>query len=174
MSSSLGLLFYLFFKIGAFSFGGGLAMLPIIFQSVSDYGLMSSSEFANLVAISQVTPGPMVVNAATYLGFNYAGLAGALIATLGVSIPSFAVVIIAVKFLDKFNDNRIVQGIMNGIRPATVGLIAAGVIFLAQEVQIAIVPLAICGITIIMSGVFKINPIIITIIMAVTGGLLCG
>ena len=83
-------------------------------------------------------------------------------------------VIIAVKFLDKFNDNRIVQGIMNGIRPATVGLIAAGVIFLAQEVQIAIVPLAICGITIIMSGVFKINPIIITIIMAVAGGLLCG
>lgn len=174
MIQSLCLMFYLFFKIGLFSFGGGLAMLPIIFQTVSSYGLMGSDEFANLVAISQVTPGPMVVNAATYLGFNYAGLAGAFIATLGVAIPSFAVVIVAVKFLSKFNDSKIVQGVMKGIRPATVGLIAAGVTFLAQEVQLAIVPIAICGATIIMSGYFKINPIIITVIMAIAGGLLCG
>lgn len=174
MLESLWLMFSLFFKIGAFSFGGGLAMLPIIFQSVSDYGLMNSADFANLVALSQVTPGPMVVNAATYLGFNYAGFAGAFTATLGVSIPSFAVVLLAVKFLDKFNENRIVQGVMKGIRPATVGLIAAGVIFLAQEVQISVVPIAIFGATVIMSGKFKINPIIITLVMAVAGGLLCG
>ncbi|MDQ9745184.1 chromate transporter, partial [Acinetobacter baumannii] len=72
--------------------------------------------------------------------------------------------------LSKFNDSKIVQGVMKGIRPATVGLIAAGVIFLAQEVQLAIVPIAICGATIIMSGYFKINPIIITVVMAIAGG----
>ena len=65
------------FRIGVFNFGGGLAMLPLIFQSVQDFGIMSSEEFSDLVALSQVTPGPIAVNAATYVGFNYAGIAGA-------------------------------------------------------------------------------------------------
>ena len=82
MTESLALLFILFFKIGAFSFGGGLAMLPVIFQTISEHGLMTAGEFANLVAISQVTPGPVVVNAATYVGFNVASFAGSLSATL--------------------------------------------------------------------------------------------
>lgn len=166
-------LFSLFFKIGAFSFGGGLAMLPIIFQSVAEYGLVTQGEFANLVAISQVTPGPMVVNAATFLGFKCSGIAGALAATLGVSVPSFAVVIAAVKFLDKYENSKIVNSTMKAIKPATVGLVAAGVIFLAKEVQIAAVPIGICIATVILSGKFKVNPIYITIAMALVGGFLC-
>lgn len=171
--SEILFLFSLFFKIGAFSFGGGLAMLPIIFQSVAEYGLVTQSEFANLVAISQVTPGPMVVNAATYLGFRCSGLAGALAATLGVSIPSFAVVIAFIKILKKYENSKIVNGVMKAIKPATVGLVAAGVIFLAKEVQIAAVPIGICIATIILSGKFKVNPIYITIVMALVGGFLC-
>ena len=80
-------LFTMFFRIGLFSFGGGLAMLPLIFQSVQDFGIMTSQEFSDLVALSQVTPGPVAVNAATYVGFNYSGLPGALTATLGVCLP---------------------------------------------------------------------------------------
>ena len=70
-------LFSMFFRIGLFSFGGGLAMLPLIFQSVQDFGFMSAEEFSDLVALSQVTPGPIAVNAATYVGFNYSGVLGA-------------------------------------------------------------------------------------------------
>ena len=75
-------LFSMFFRIGIFSFGGGLAMLPLIFQSVQDFGIMTSAEFSDLVALSQVTPGPIAVNAATFVGLNYDGLAGAAAATL--------------------------------------------------------------------------------------------
>ncbi|MEE1038833.1 MAG: chromate transporter [Eubacterium sp.] len=166
-------LFTLFFKIGAFSFGGGLAMLPIIFQSVAQYDLISQSDFANLVAISQVTPGPMVVNAATFLGYNCCGFTGAAAATLGVAVPSFAVVVLALHFLEKYKDNRVVDSVMKAIKPATVGLVAAGVIFLAKEVEVSLIPIGICIATVIMSGKFKINPIYIIIIMAVLGGLLC-
>ena len=86
-------LFVMFFRIGLFSFGGGLAMLPLIFQSVKDFGMMTASEFSDLVALSQVTPGPIAVNAATYVGFNGAGIPGALAATLGVALPSFILIL---------------------------------------------------------------------------------
>ena len=92
-------LFVMFFRIGLFSFGGGLAMLPLIFQSVKDFGMMTASEFSDLVALSQVTPGPIAVNAATYVGFNGAGIPGALAATLGVALPSFILILIVVQFL---------------------------------------------------------------------------
>ena len=93
-------LFTMFFRIGLFSFGGGLAMLPLIFQSVQDFGVMSAQEFSDLVALSQVTPGPVAVNAATYVGFNYSGFAGAAIATLGVCLPSFILMLLVMKFID--------------------------------------------------------------------------
>lgn len=99
-------LFTIFFKIGLFGFGGGLAMLPLIFQSVQTFGIMSSQEFSNLVALSQVTPGPMAVNAATYVGFNYAGIPGAMVATLGVCLPAFILMIIVFKFIQRFNDSK--------------------------------------------------------------------
>ena len=80
-------LFAAFFKIGLFSFGGGMAMLPIIYQSVQQFGFMSSEEFSNLVALSQVTPGPVAVNAATYVGLMYGGLPAAIVATIGICLP---------------------------------------------------------------------------------------
>jgi chromate transporter len=85
-------LFLIFFRIGIFGFGGGMAMLPLMFQGVSYFGLMTKEEFADLVAISQVTPGPIAVNAATYAGFSVSGVAGAFFATLGVAIPAFILV----------------------------------------------------------------------------------
>ena len=94
MMSKYWLMFSLFFKIGAFSFGGGLAMLPAIYQSVASYNLVNMAEFTNLVAISQATPGAMVINAATYIGMEYAGFMGALLATLGASIPSAGIVLL--------------------------------------------------------------------------------
>ena len=125
-------LFLAFFRIGVFSFGGGLAMLPLIFQTVQDFGYMSAEEFSNLVALSQITPGPVAVNAATFIGFSFAGLGGALCATFGVALPSFLLIITVIKFLDKFNNNKSIDAAFKGIRPATVGLIASAALFVGQ------------------------------------------
>nr|WP_315024785.1 chromate transporter [uncultured Aminipila sp.] len=129
-------LFFSFFRIGLFSFGGGLAMLPLIFQTVQQFGFMSSEEFSNLVALSQVTPGPVAVNAATFIGYNFAGLPGAICATLGVALPSYLLIITVIKFLDKFNENKGIEAAFAGIRPATVGLIAAASVFVGESALI--------------------------------------
>ncbi len=176
---SLFYLFAVFFRIGLFGFGGGIAMLPLIFQSVQDFGIMTHDEFSNLVALSQVTPGPIAVNAATYVGFQYAGVLGAAIATLGVSIPSFVLVLLVMKFVEKYNSSKVVQGIFEGIRPATVGLIGAAVIFVAQTVlvtgwEINWIPCVLCGITVVLAGRLKLSPIILVMAMGVIGAFVCG
>ncbi len=130
-------LFLMFARIGLFGFGGGYAMLPLIFQSVQTFGLMSGAEFADLVALSQITPGPIAVNAATYVGFKSAGFLGAAIATLGVALPSFVLILLVVKFLQKFKESSIIEGVFFGIRPATVGLIGAAAIFLGEAALLA-------------------------------------
>ena len=180
-------LFVMFFRIGLFSFGGGLAMLPLIFQSVKDFGMMTASEFSDLVALSQVTPGPIAVNAATYVGFNGAGIPGALAATLGVALPSFILILIVVQFLE----SRGIQGAFLGIRPVTVGLIAAAVLFVGETVLVNgpiisaklftegvsyfnVIPVMLCAATLLLSGVFKVKPITLMIVMGAAGALLCG
>ena len=180
-------LFVMFFRIGLFSFGGGLAMLPLIFQSVKDFGMMTASEFSDLVALSQVTPGPIAVNAATYVGFNGAGIPGALAATLGVALPSFILILIVVQF----QESRGIQGAFLGIRPVTVGLITAAVLFVGETVLVNgsiisaklftegvsyfnVIPVMLCAATLLLSGVFKVKPITLMIVMGAAGALLCG
>ena len=184
-------LFTIFFKIGLFGFGGGLAMLPLIFQSVQTFGIMSSQEFSNLVALSQVTPGPMAVNAATYVGFNYAGIPGAMVATLGVCLPAFILMIIVFKFIQRFNDSKGIQGAMTGIRPVTVALIGTAAIFVSETVLVKgpliseklfamgleyfnILPVCIFAVTVLLVGLFNMRPIRVMIIMGIAGALLCG
>lgn len=171
-------LFAAFFKIGVFGFGGGIAMLPLIFQTVKSFHLMSAAEFADLVAISQVTPGPIAVNAATFVGFHSAGVAGSLAATLGVVIPPFVIMLLALRFLDTYKESRIVQGVFAGIKPATIGLIASAVVFMAQTVLItgsavaaapSILFLAAFGVS--MTG--KVNPIYLILVMAAAGAVFC-
>lgn len=125
-------LFLVFFKIGLFSFGGGYAMIPLIQTEMENSGWLDSKEFADVVSISQMTPGPIGINAATYVGYRTAGIAGSVCATLGVFLPSFLLIMLAAAFFDKFKDNRIVNAIFLGIRPATIGLISVAVLFFAQ------------------------------------------
>jgi len=184
-------LFTMFFRIGLFGFGGGLAMLPLIFQSVQEFGIMTGEEFSNLVALSQVTPGPMAVNAATYVGFNYAGLPGALVATLGVCLPAFILMLIVYHFVKKFNDSRIVHGVLGGIRPVTVALIGAAVIFMSETVLVKgallsqkildsgidyfnLIPMEIFIVSMVLVAKFKMKPIRVMIVMGIVGALLCG
>ena len=123
-------LFAAFAKVGLLGFGGGLAIVRLIYDSIQPFMDMSREMFANIVAISQITPGPLAVNTATYVGYMAAGVGGAAVATLGVVIPEFIIMSVVVRMLHRFRDSRLVNGAMNGIRPATIGLIGAAAVTL--------------------------------------------
>ncbi len=179
-----------FLKIGLFGFGGGIAILPLIYQSVEKIGGMTPEDFSNLVGISQVTPGPVAVNAATFVGFHEGGFLGAALATIAVSLPGFILVIIAVHFLEKFKESKVLKGLFSGIRPATVGLIFTAMLMVASGTlymngtwteifkslpdSIHLLPCGIFLVTILLSGKFKLSPILIIIIMGVSGALMYG
>ncbi|HHX13806.1 MAG TPA: chromate transporter [Clostridiales bacterium] len=170
-------LFLIFFRIGLFSFGGGYAMLPLIYQSIQEFNLMDEEEFSNLVALSQVTPGPIAINAATYVGFQYAGIAGATVATIGVVAPSFILALLVLHFFVRFQESRGLQSVLGGIRPATIGLIGSAAVFLGQQgfwldQQISWPAIALAGIATLMYGRFKINPILLTLAAGAAGAFL--
>ena len=123
-------LFISFFKVGLLGFGGGLAIVRLIYDSVQPFIDMSREMFANIVAISQITPGPLAVNTATFVGYETAGIMGAAAATFGVILPAFIIVSIVCRMIQRFKDSRIVNGAVSGIRPATMGLIGAGAVTL--------------------------------------------
>lgn len=118
-------LFICFFKVGLLGFGGGLAIVRLIYDSIQPFLDMSQETFANIVAISQITPGPLAVNTATYTGYEAAGVGGSVAATFGVILPAFIIVSLACRTIQKFRDSKVVNGALAGIRPATMGLIAA-------------------------------------------------
>lgn len=123
-------LFWTFFTIGAFTFGGGYAMLPLIQEQVAArWGdVISSQAMIDFIAVSESTPGPFAVNMATYIGSQMGGVLGSVCATLGVIMPSFIIILIVAKCYDKFRESRIVKGCMSGLKPAVVGLIGNAVI----------------------------------------------
>ena len=135
------ILFLTFFKIGAFTFGGGYAMLPFIQQEVLKHQWVPESDLINFIAISESTPGPFAVNMATYIGSQVGGdygvwgsILGSACATLGVVVPSFIVILIVARFYEKYKQSRIVKGCMSGLKPAVVGLIGAAILSVVAEV----------------------------------------
>lgn len=127
-------LFRTFFKIGAFTFGGGYAMIPLIRSEVLFHGWMDAETLVNFVAVSESTPGPFAVNIATYVGSVTAGIPGAACATLGVVLPSFLVILIVARCFAAFQKSKFVSGCMTGLRPAVVGLIAAAALSVGRTV----------------------------------------
>ena len=122
-------LFWSFAQVGLFSFGGGMAAMPLIQSQVVDlHQWLTLTEFTDLVTIAEMTPGPIAVNAATFVGIRVAGLPGALIATFGCVLPSFLIVTLLAKVYFKFRSQPVFSGVLSGLRPAVVALIAcAGV-----------------------------------------------
>ena len=134
-------LFLTFFKIGAFTFGGGYAMLPLIQEEVLRHGWVAESDLINFIAVSESTPGPFAINMATYIGSQVGGeygvwgsIFGSACATLGVVFPSFIVILIVARFYEKYKQSRVVKGCMSGLKPAVVGLIGAAVLSVVAEV----------------------------------------
>ncbi len=118
-------LFYEFFKTGLFAVGGGLATLPFLYDMADRTGWFSSSQLADMLAVSESTPGPIGVNMATYVGFTIRGIPGALVATLGLVTPSVIVILIVAAFLKSFRDNRFVNAGFYGLRPASTAMVAS-------------------------------------------------
>lgn len=118
-------LFYEFFKTGLFAIGGGLATLPFLSEMGLKTGWFTEMELANMIAVSESTPGPIGVNMATYAGFTTGGILGSLIATIGLIMPSLIIIIIISKILNKFRDSQNVKNVFYGLRPASTALIAA-------------------------------------------------
>lgn len=127
-------LFWTFFKIGLFTFGGGYAMLPLIQKEVMAHNWISSDELVNFVAVSESTPGPFAVNMSTYIGSEMGGIFGSFCATLGVVLPSFIIILIVAKCYEKFKNSSIVKGCMSGLKPTVIGLIGSAVVSIALTV----------------------------------------
>ena len=119
------ILFIEFFKTGLFAIGGGLATLPFLYNLADNYDWFDRGMLANMIAISESTPGPIGVNMSTYAGFNAEGIVGGIVATTALVLPSLIIIIIISKFLGKFNDNKYVKNAFYGLRPAVTALIAS-------------------------------------------------
>ncbi len=178
-------IFISFFLIGLFSIGGGYAALPLIeHQVIEVHNWLSLSEFADLLTISQMTPGPIALNAATFVGTKVAGLPGAIIATLGCITPSCIIVLTLSYFYFKYKNLNSIQGILKGIRPAVVSLIAsAGLSIFALAVfkneninlfnfnidDINIVSVIIIVVSLFFLRKFKVNPMHIIVVTGIAG-----
>ncbi len=127
-------LFLTFLKIGAFTFGGGYAMLPFMKQEVLLNNWMSEEELLNFIAVAESTPGPVAINMATYIGMETGGLFGSFCATLGVVLPSFVIIMLVARFYEKYKNSFVVESCLKGIRPVVIGLMASAVITLGMGV----------------------------------------
>ena len=125
-------LFYEFAKVGLFTVGGGMASVPFLMVMSEKTGWFTQAQLLDMIAISESTPGPLGINMGTYVGFETAGIPGAIIATLGITLPTAALAIIVAKFLFGFKENKYVQGAFYGLRPASAGLIASAGVSVAM------------------------------------------
>jgi chromate transporter len=114
-----------FFKTGLLSIGGGLATLPFLYEMADKYPWFTRSQLSDMIAVSESTPGPMGVNMATYAGYSTAGIPGAVLATFSLVLPSILVILLVARFLEHFQNSVWVKRVLEGLRPASVGLIAA-------------------------------------------------
>ena len=123
--SKLAILFFEFFKTGLFAVGGGLATVPFLRDMGAAYGWLSEAELANIIAIAESTPGPIGVNAATYVGYLVCGIPGAVVATIGLVTPSVIIIVLIAKAIKKYYNSYLVQSLFKALRPAAIGLITA-------------------------------------------------
>ena len=173
-------LFVSYLKIGFFGFGGGYAMLSLIQNEIVEQrGWITVSQFADIVAISQMTPGPIAINSATYIGYTVAGFWGSVVATVAVCLPALTVMLALTKFFLKLKDNRYVHGVIVGMRPVVVGMIAAAallLIFPKEQADSSFIDIWswILFAATLYASYKKVNPILLILLSAVTGIVIYG
>lgn len=175
-------LFYTFFKIGLFGFGGGYAMLSMIQgEVVTRYGWLTAQEFTDIVAISQMTPGPIGINSATYVGYTTIAdcyILGSIIATFAVVLPSFLLMLTISKFFLKYQKHPSVEAVFSGLRPAVVGLLASAALVLMnsenfsspkEDIYSFVISCLIFLVTFIGTKKYKLNPIGMIVACGIAG-----
>ena len=164
-------LFISFFKIGLFGFGGGYAILSLIQHEIEIHGWMTPSEFTDVIAISQMTPGPIGINSATYVGYTASGtILGSIVATFAIVLPSFIIMITLVRFFFYLRGNKYMEYAFLGLRPAVIGLIgAAAVVLMTDENFIDYISFIIFGAVFILSLRGKIHPIYLIVMAGIAG-----
>jgi chromate transporter len=180
-------LFHTFVKFGFLSFGGGYAMLTMVISEARNFAI-TGAQIADLYALDMVVPGPISINAATYVGYLHRGMLGAIVATLGVSLPSFIMTAVLMRLFARYKHNDWLTDILSGIKPATVGLIAAAAIAIASEVlvnpgqdigRVFMDPVGVlcftCAVIFVLAVVlnirFKANPILLTVLAGIVGAI---
>ena len=160
-------LFWEFFKTGLFALGGGMATVPFLFDISAKTGWFTTSELANMIAVSESTPGPIGVNMATYVGYETAGLFGGIVATIGLAMPALIITVLIAKILTRIKDNPIVETVFKYLRPAVIGLILFALwqllplTFLGAEKNILILPVIAFAVLLFCLLKFKkIHPIV--------------
>jgi chromate transporter len=169
---SLWKIFTTFFKIGAFTIGGGLAMIPLIERDVVYRNKwLDTDDFVELLALSQATPGIMAMNIAVFVGYKTRGVKGSIVASLGSILPSFIIILLIAMVFTNFKDNEVVERIFKGIRPAVVALIAVPVIHLARTMKLTWITAMIPVAAVLLISVAHVSPVW-TIVLAAFGGIL--
>ncbi len=163
-------LFVSFLKVGAFAFGGGYAMIPLISEEVVTYrGWLEMEEFIDVIAISQGTPGPIAINSATFVGFKVAGVIGSITATLGVVLPSFVIMMVLGRLFLRYKEVPVVKHMLSGIRPVVVALILAAAFSVLPNSITGIIPAIVAAVVIIAIVVFDVDPILLLVLSGVMG-----
>ncbi len=153
-------LYWSFLKVGLFTIGGGYAMIPLMEAEVINvHGWLTASEFLDIIAVAEMTPGPISINAATFIGYTMAGVAGSLIATLGVISPSLVLLLLLSRILVKVIQNPKAANFLNGLRSALVALILLASFTLGQTAIIDLPTAIIFGLLLIASLVRQVNPL---------------
>lgn len=178
-------LIFAFFKIGLFAVGGGLATLPFIYQLSQDTGWYTSADIANMIAVSESTPGPIGVNMATFIGYLVAGLPGAVLVPLALVAPSIIICIAISKMLDKVKQSPLVQSIFETLRPASAGLILVAGFNMILTTYWADAPTTIAGwlspnwqlltlsaVLLFLLKKYKLHPVVL-ILLAALAGIVC-
>ena len=173
-------LFISYLKIGFFGFGGGYAMLSLIHSEVVVRNAwLTNGQFSDIVAISQMTPGPIAINSATYIGYEVAGVWGSVVATVAVCIPALTLMMLITRFYIRLRNNRFMAGAIAGMRPVVIGMIAAAALMLifpdSDEGRSFIDAWSwvIFSVTLLCSAL-KVNPIVLIVLSAVAGIVIYG
>ncbi len=167
-------LFISFFKIGLFGFGGGYAILSLIQHEIEQYGWMGQQEFVDMVAISQMTPGPIGINAATYVGYTVTGSVwGSVLTTFALILPSLIIMLILCRIYVRLRDNVYVAGTLKGLRYVVIGLIASAALLLMNgETFIDMWSYILFAGVFVGTLVFKLNPILLIVLSGIAGWVL--
>ncbi len=169
-------LIWAYLKIGLFGFGGGYAMLSLIQREVVDSGWITSQMFTDIVAISQMTPGPIGINSATYIGYVVTGsVLGSLVTTITVVIPPFILTLIAAHYIERHRQSAFIKGAFMGLRPVVVGLIASAALLLMNSENFGyiaserVITIAICVASFCIVYFTRLHPILVIILAGITG-----